>query len=82
MQFDPPLTTDSVRHAIAACQAEREAAGYVAVPEDAPTADDWARLEAVEALSRLVDQHGAERVQQWLRFVAGLHGQDLTQGGR
>jgi hypothetical protein len=42
-----------------------------------PSLEDWARLEGVEAVHRLVDLHGAKAVQRWLRMVASINGEAL-----
>ncbi len=39
-----------------------------------PTEEDWRRLDGVEAVRRLVAEHGADRVARWVRFVADLEG--------
>lgn len=41
------------------------------------TEDDYRRLDGIEALTLLVEAHGAARVQSWLRNIAALKGETL-----
>lgn len=42
-----------------------------------PTEADWQRLEATDAIWRLMDLYGAKRVARWVRNLAAIRGEEI-----
>lgn len=42
-----------------------------------PTDEEWRRLDGCEAVLRLVDEFGAQRVSVWLKNLAELRGEAI-----
>jgi hypothetical protein len=43
------------------------------------TVDGMSRVDGINALTLLVEEHGVESVYRWLRTTAHIHGQDLPK---
>lgn len=42
-----------------------------------PTADDWARMEALEMIRLIGERYGYARVSTWVRNLAAIHGESI-----
>jgi hypothetical protein len=45
-------------------------------PSEMPTAEDWARLEAVNTIQSLCALYGYARVGRWVKNLAAIHGEE------
>jgi hypothetical protein len=77
--FDPPdkyhrLPTDAeAEQARLEMEAERSRLGFY----EPPTEEQWRRLEAAEAIARVIDEQGAAWVMRTVRNLAGMKGQAI-----
>lgn len=57
---------------------EQDCSGPIPDPQ-LPTTTQWRHLEGCEAVGRLVEEHGADRVIRWVKFQAWLQGLEVSE---
>lgn len=77
--FNTPLMSDSPLRLVPTVNLDdAEALLNSFPPAGPPREDELRKVEALDALTLLVEDYGAKRVQSWLRNIAALKGESLT----
>ena len=80
MQFDPPVTAESIAAAKAAQAAERAQIPPRAFYQpDMPTEEQFELLAAQDGLYALIQKYSAARVLRWVKTLAVIAGQEMTE---